>query len=369
MSYVIRFGSNYRIFSEDDISVSETLPVKTYTVAKNDMSGEYFLEVIKPFEMPAKFYGDTEQKAERILKTFADRKGSLGVHLDGVKGSGKTLLAKYVSKLGAEQGIPTIVVNNEHCGDQFNKFIQSINIPCIILFDEFEKVYGYQEQNKILTLFDGVYPSKKLFMLTTNDSYHVNNFLKNRPGRIYYSLKFDTLAQEFIKEYCEDNLNNKAEIDNILKYTSVFSFFNFDMLAAAVEEMNRYNESLQEVLNYLNILPENKNNDTYSIVINFMGHTIQLETHYKGFNANTFEYDLSLESEDLAKLKNEPCWEILKRLDTEGWGYICFDGNDITDFDPATNAFTFTLNENNALIELVVTRNMNMDFDIRSKLF
>lgn len=368
MSYVIRFGSNYRVFSEDDISVSETLPAKTYTVNKNEMSGEYYLEVIKPFEMPSKFYGDTEKKANRILDTFKDRKGSLGVHLDGVKGSGKTLLAKLVANIGVGQGIPTIVVNNPHAGDQFNKFIQSITVPCIIIFDEFEKVYGYQEQNKILTLFDGVYPSKKLFILTTNDSHSVNSFLKNRPGRIYYSFKFDTLSQQFVKEYCEDNLNDKSQVENIIKYTNVFSFFNFDMLAAAVEEMNRYDESLQEVLNYLNIVPENKANESYSISISFMGWTKVLEKHYNNFNMNDFYYYIHHTSSDLEEISKDKRWDLLKQFFDED-GDIIFEGTSVTKFDPIDNTFVFTKQGNDAEVELIVKRNPLIGFDMKSMLF
>lgn len=72
-------------------------------------------------------------------------------------------------------------------------------------------------QEKILTLFDGVYPSKKLFMLTSNNQGRVNEYLKNRPGRIYYRFDFSTLESDFVKEYCEDNLLNKSYVDDVVK--------------------------------------------------------------------------------------------------------------------------------------------------------
>lgn len=367
MSYVVRFGSNYRIFSEEDISVSDTLPVKTYTVAKNEMSGEFFLEVINPFEMPPKFYGDVKKKAQRVLNTFKDRKGSLGVHLDGVKGSGKTLLAKYISKLGEEQGIPTIVVNNEYHGDQFNKFIQSIDIPCIVLFDEFEKVYGYNEQNHILTLLDGVYPSKKLFILTTNDANSVNSYMKNRPGRIYYSFKFDTLSKEFIEEYCKDNLKDKTQIESIIKYTTVFSFFNFDMLAAAIEEMNRYNEPLEEVLDYLNIIPENKDNDTYTFAASIKGYTVVVEKHFRGFNTNNFDYYLCMDCFDEAS--SPTVKKALKHLGDGPESYINFNSSLITAFNASLNEFTYTSNEAGVDVTLTITRNAPVINNFNSLLF
>ena len=68
--------------------------------------------------------------------------------------------------------------------------MQDIEQPCIILFDEFEKVYDDQDQEKALTLLDGVFPSRKLFIMTVNNKWRVNEHMRNRPGRIYYMLDF-----------------------------------------------------------------------------------------------------------------------------------------------------------------------------------
>ena len=183
-------GSSYRLLDEMDVEVCDGLPVQNYMVDYNEMTKEYSLSVISDFKLPKKVYGDIKKKADRIINTFQERSMSTGVHFDGVKGSGKSMLAKYTSSIAASFGIPTIVVNKPYCGDEFNRFVQSIDGEAVIIFDEFEKVYDWGEQDKILTLFDGVFPSKKLFILTTNNSGRVSEFLKNRPGRIYYSFSF-----------------------------------------------------------------------------------------------------------------------------------------------------------------------------------
>ncbi len=371
MTYVIRMGSAYRMMSEQDIEICERLPAKNYTVKQNPMSKEFYLEPVDDFVMPKKLYGDTIKKAERILNTFKARPLSTGVHLDGVKGSGKTLLAKTLSHFAQKEGVASIVINQPFCGDEFNAFIQSIDVPAIVIFDEFEKVYNWETQNKILTLFDGVYPTKKLFVLTTNDSHSVNNFLKNRPGRIYYSFKFDTLAQEFIKEYCEDNLNDKSQIPSILKYTQIFSFFNFDMLAAAVEEMNRYGEPLQEVLNYLNIVPENKSSETY--VLRFIvGDFVKvLEKNYRGFSPNNFDYYISPEDElkELAE-KNPQMYAYLEKNfgeeDYPGEGVqIRYNTGNLVSFDSTTNVFTFALERGGIEAKLTVERVVSASDDFK----
>jgi hypothetical protein len=80
----------------------------------------------------------------------------------------------------AKQGVPTIVINAPWCGDKFNTLIQSIQQPCIVMFDEFEKVYSSEEQEAMLTLLDGIYSSKKLFLLTSNDKWRVDSHMRNR---------------------------------------------------------------------------------------------------------------------------------------------------------------------------------------------
>ncbi len=130
---------------------------------------------------------------------------------------------------------------------------------------KFEKVYDREKQEEILTLLDGVFGSKKLYVLTVNDKWRVDSHMRNRPGRIFYLLDFKGLDVNFIREYCEDNLINKQYIDQICSLTSLFGEFNFDMLKALVEEMNRYGETPTEALEMLNAKPEYDEGAKYEI--------------------------------------------------------------------------------------------------------
>lgn len=254
-SYFIRQGNTYRIAPKEALNLENSLPAGNYAM-KKDQEGNFYLQIIDLFTEPKKLYGDIIKQRDRILATFLDRPSATGVLLNGEKGSGKTLLAKQISNKARESGISTIVINHPYHGDTFNKMIQDIEQPCIILFDEFEKVYDKDHQDEVLTLLDGVYPSKKLFILTVNDKFKVNNYMKNRPGRIFYNLDFTGLSENFIREYCEENLENKSHIDRLCEVASLFDQFNFDMLKAMVEDMNRYNEAPQETLKILNVRPE-----------------------------------------------------------------------------------------------------------------
>lgn len=255
-TYFMRSGNTYRFASEASVQISERLPVGNYTV-KVDMNGQFFLEMVEPFESPKKIYGNVLNRTERILQTFLDRQFSTGVLLAGEKGSGKTLLSKNLSIVAAKNfNMPTLIINTPLFGEAFNTFIQTLNHEALVIFDEFEKVYNdHAAQESLLTLLDGVYPTKKLFVLTCNDRYRINDHMINRPGRLYYFLEYKGLDVEFIREYCEDTLIDKSQIDTVVNVSSLFKDFNFDMLKALVEEMNRYGENAVEALEMLNVKP------------------------------------------------------------------------------------------------------------------
>lgn len=272
MTHFIENGNTYMVSAESALTVLDHLPTGTYTVKYNEMKDFYFLETVENFRLgSSKIYGDPTKTAERIMNTFMDRPNSTGVMLSGEKGSGKTLLAKMLSIKGLEMGIPTIIVNQPWFGDTFNTFMQQIDQPTIVIFDEFEKVYDSKEQEQMLTLLDGVYSSKKLFILTCNDKYRIDSHMKNRPGRIYYRIDYSGIEEAFIREYCEDNLQVAEHVDVMCKIGNIFPQFNFDMMKAMVEEMNRYGESPQEVLRLLNAKPEHSDANTYKIDLTVHG--------------------------------------------------------------------------------------------------
>lgn len=278
MTTFIEMGKIVKFNDETASQFHKLLPVYNYILQK-DAFGGMFLEKIEHFPQAGKLYGDVQKNTNRILHTFLSRKGSTGVMLAGEKGSGKTLLAKHIVNQAAQQhNIPTIVINAPWAGDAFSKFLQEITQPCIIMFDEFEKVYDREAQQHILTLLDGSFPSQKLFILTTNDKWRIDEHMRNRPGRIFYMLDFDGLDPNFIREYCEDNLQNKEHINQLVTMSGFFNKFNFDMLKAIVEEMNRYGETPQEATKMLNTKVEYAGKVNHTVTLKFKGRPIECDT-------------------------------------------------------------------------------------------
>jgi hypothetical protein len=353
MAYYLNSNGKWTPYRESALDVRTSLPPGNYAVQR-DQFENIFLVPVDDFKLPERLYGDAIKNTNRIITTFHARPATTGVLLAGEKGSGKTLLTKSVCATLKQQNIPTIIVNQPFMGDAFNNFLQSIDQPCAILFDEFEKVYEGKMQAGLLTLLDGVFSSKKLFLLTCNDSYRIDSHMKNRPGRLFYMFKFTGLSQEFIEEYCQNCLNDKTQIAAICRVTNIFSQFNFDMLAALVEEMNRYNETPQEALSVLNILPENDDGGRYNVSIIHEG---ELYTGADAFLENDHTYVGS----PIMVNDNDACrFTICKKVDPEVnnghkeiYEDLQFSQCDFKRYDPADTSFHFERNGSKLILSKV----------------
>lgn len=239
------------IFSFKNTSSKEikSLPKGIYSLQEN-MS----LKLEKSdFVFPSKIYNNLDKIAERYLNTFNKNENkSLGVLLSGFSGNGKTLLSKILSY---KSNIPTILVS-KYTPNLLN-FVNDINQEVIILFDEFEKNYDTEEkQNDLLPILDGVFSSKKLFVLTSNTD-ELNKFLLNRPGRILYHKHFEGVELDVIEEIVNDQLVNKDYKDELIEICQVIGSISVDSLIALINEMNNYSETARESLKHLNIKPQN----------------------------------------------------------------------------------------------------------------
>lgn len=334
MSYYVETGNTVRILNDDALAVKSTLPAKTYSVKKCSMTGEYFLETIQPYENTGKIYGNPVNRAKRIINTYQQRNTNLGVLLSGMKGSGKSLLAREISSQCIDIGIPTIVISENHHGDDFNRFMTSIDCRCVVIFDEFEKVYkkGENEQDSVLTLLDGVYKGNKLFILTINDRILLNENLINRPGRIHYFYEYETIDDEVIEEFCADK-GVSHFVSSIKKIKNVYGSFNFDMLSAMVSECLMYNETPEETLDHLNIREEK---NSYIIYRYFL---------YKGDEKVDIEGWCSTDGDPLSRR----IIEITLTSDAEksyGIGEVTFNPkSDLKAFDVNDGSLTFESGE------------------------
>lgn len=364
MSHFFRNGNTFRVADNNSLNMTEHLPVGTYIV-KQDPFKNFFLEMIESFKQVPKLYGDTQRNSDRIISTFLARDNSTGVLLNGEKGSGKSLLAKTLSIDAASKwGIPTIVINHPWAGDDFNKLIQDIDQPCVILFDEFEKVYDRETQEHILTLLDGVFPTKKMFVLTCNDKFRVDSHMRNRPGRIFYMLDFKGLATEFIREYCEDNLkpNLQTHIPRICDIAMLFDQFNFDMLKAVIEEMNRYDEAPQTAMRMLNAKPEFSNDVKFNVLFTYKGNTITTGHIPKTWEGNPMTAErIRFDFNPTLPKTSKDDDDILATIDDDQWISVYFSSGDLVQVLPKDGVYTFVQGDSKLVLTKVVQKFFHWD--------
>jgi hypothetical protein len=259
---VIINGSDCRIMYGNDLAVLESLPASVYELHYDKERGFFLTRVDGSFAVCEKLYGDVESLSNRVMISFERIQGSLGVLLSGPKGLGKTLTVKQICKTALEKNLPVIMV--KECFGNIVSFIDSIRQPCVIVLDEFEKLYPnhrkteqdeLEGQEKLLTMFDSVLDSKKLFLLTCNDVRDISEYLLNRPGRIHYHFRMNRLAIDEIREYCADNLSPDMRhlVPDICSLGAKIPDFSYDMLHSIVFELNTYVCGLEDVKDVLNI--------------------------------------------------------------------------------------------------------------------
>ena len=252
MNYMIA-GDTVNVSSSDALKISPKLPAGRYTINVAPMSPITLVKAPE-FKLPEKFYGEVESIAARIIRTFNVRTKSTGVLLHGVKGAGKSLTAQLVSTRLAEHfEIPTIMVRYDQMLPEIIEFIDNIDTPCMVFFDEFDKVEHKGDHNKLLGMLDGTSANKKLFVFTANDIWRVSEHIRSRPGRVYYSIDYPKLSVDAITSYCKDKLYNQDYLDEVKVVSTMSGKFSFDMLSALVEECNRFECSPREAARWLNL--------------------------------------------------------------------------------------------------------------------
>ena len=223
----------------------ELVDGKVYNLKYDRYDGYSFFEEDGSLNLPSKLYFTKEDEnfINRVV-TYHKKttKQTTGVMLEGIKGTGKTIIAKTIAQ---RSGLPIIVVDANYPTGRLNDFFTKFKTNVAIIFDEVDKNWNTED---LLTWLDGVQSTaKKLALFTCNDVHKTNEFLQDRCSRIRYSRHFEANDNaRFLKDIIKDK--GIEDIDG----TYEFIVNNFELLS--IDNINSF-------LDEKTLFPEFENDD------------------------------------------------------------------------------------------------------------
>lgn len=246
--------------------VSETvdeLPMGVY-ILEIDQKGNWQLKrQSDEFTFDFKVYGLESDLIRRVTTYYQKTSGDVGVLLNGVKGTGKTITAKILAN---QLQNPIILVTGN--SGALVSVLNDIKCDITIVIDEFEKSFGNENGKEggasLLSIMDGTIQSeyRRVWLLTTNNLY-INQNLLNRPGRIRYKKEFKDLDLKTIYEVLDDILEYPEFREDIVSFCKTLELITVDILKTIVTEVNIFAEAPQDCCSVINV---NVNSDRYTFV-------------------------------------------------------------------------------------------------------
>ena len=251
-------------FISDQYAIADSIPAGIYTINYNSFTNEFYLVRQKDkFLMPKDLYPVKQKELQYVKHAVKNTDRNIGLLLNGVKGTGKTLFADQICN---ELECPILLVEN--MGKDINmeliKFISSsIKQDCIFFFDEFEKKFNKEEQQFLLSVIDGTHNTvnKKMFLFTCN-SLNVDENLLGRLSRVAYTLNFGYINDmNEIREYFKSRLTDLTEeqIGFITDYAMSKKNRTIDTFSYIIKEVRlcgfeAFKEIGSEIMNLENII-------------------------------------------------------------------------------------------------------------------
>lgn len=260
MAYLVG-KTSVDIISDDAVDIRDNLPAGFYKLEVAPMRG-FYLDKADYNTAHGKIYGKSDMIASHVADAYEKSDRSLGVLFSGGKGLGKSLTTRLIIEKLMNRH-PVIIIN-KYIDGMFD-FLEPIK-NVVYLFDEFEKTMrgnvneqssnnnATTKQDQILTFLDGTASgTHNLFLFTVNEKHELNDNLLSRPGRIRYHYQFESCDAETIRNYCKDNLKRPELESEIVDTLTATRYVSLDIVRALVDEVNTYDVTVNEAMNYLNI--------------------------------------------------------------------------------------------------------------------
>lgn len=287
-------GSNFSI--DEVTSQLDILPTAVYKLQYNEMMNRFFLtRITDKFEFPYKLYNTENAFVDRVKKTWDNTTSNMGILLNGVKGTGKTVTAEQICNIMDQ---PVIIVPGAYKG--LTNFLNELQQDCTVFIDEYDKIFD-KYNNSLLTVMDGVLKtnSRMLFLLTSNNQWLEQNMLQ-RPSRIRYIKEYGDLPLSTIIEIVDDMLIHTHHRKQTIAMIASMPIITMDLVKSVIQEVNIHDEDPETFRSYFNVngSDEQKEYDIY--YLNDQGekvlHTPKATINMKGIKPGIEGYDFRINS-------------------------------------------------------------------------
>lgn len=239
----------------------ELTPGTVYNIKVNPYDRTVGLEEVGGFSMPSKVYCTDRDKRfmSKILNSYKlSENGFTGVMLAGLKGSGKTIMAKMIAN---NSGLPIINVDKNIYPWALKMLVEKLDDTKVcFLFDELDKILEDYDDSALLQILDGAdTKGKHMILFTCNDTDNISEYLIDRCSRIRYWREFDEISPSMIMEVLNDKLDNKDEAKSLTDFIKDnFDVCSFDNIISFVKEVNDYpTTTFEELFEDMNLSPKN----------------------------------------------------------------------------------------------------------------
>lgn len=227
-----------------------------------DMNGNKTFKLVKDidrFVPQPKYYGTLLKDVDRtwyVYEKFKEKNmHQFAFGAVGFKGMGKTeYLSMMANRAMDNEKMICILVTEIQSSPELIQFLSGID-NCFIMFDEFGKIFPPRSsQGMMLTMFNNLADKKRIIACSDNKMDAFDEFFRDRTGRIYYLLEFDSIDKDVIVEFCKDNNVKKPFVAEILKAAQRVPNFSMDYIKGLIQEHTMFpNDTLDTCLRYLNL--------------------------------------------------------------------------------------------------------------------
>lgn len=257
----LKVGKNVSFKFNTDGLECDLTPGMVYNIKVDSYTRVVSLEETTPFSMPSKVYYTSRDKRfiDKVINSYKlSENGFTGVMLSGLKGSGKTIMAKSIAN---ESNLPIINIDKSIRPWALKVLVELLGDTNIcFMFDELDKLLEDYDDSALLQILDGAdTKGKHMILFTCNNEKYISEYLIDRCSRIRYWRKFDEMSPSLIMEVLNDKLNDKKEVESLTDFIKDnFEICSFDNIASFINEVNNYpTTTFEELFEDMNLTPKN----------------------------------------------------------------------------------------------------------------